>query len=351
MTIIRRNYSTNFYRWPITEEKEHTSILKWEIEENDPLVVFHPFLSFDPINNLYRQISMLDDKDYFAMNEEDEISSNFWKKTYAYSEDLITPIVHETIRTNFNFFENLESLLTRIELDFKIQKGNWLWDDTGFWSAKDNKYGYIGLSEDSAKQLWKSCKELILCFVVSNPSMLIEFTADKKTDDGFYTNVYYANKFLPFPELIDVIHRTLDELGSWTTLKLEKQDEKDIFDKYPERNSVFMTPESSAFSVFPEWAIPNHDDPPPGSEWLYAVVVKNKFFSIGRTMPTPMGYVILIMSGGWLNSDFNDDKKHFQFIKRIRKLENCYLVNLTATGYETQESEISHILKRLLLSP
>ncbi len=345
MGAIKRQYPTKFYHWPIEKEKKQESMMKWKSDAKQPFILFHPYLNFDPIKNFDRQISMMD-RDHTKLEWEMKELYDFLEKIYVSSEDRLMPIVHETIRTDFGFFDNLESLLTKIEFNFKLFEGEWLWGDTGYWIAKDKKFRYLGLSEASALNLWRDSEDLILCYVASNPSTLLEFTLDKRAEDSFSLNIYYANRYVVFPDLIDAIHKALNALGSWKTIRVERGDHDDIFGKNHSEYSMAGSGTPATFNVNPKRVIPLSEDPPVGTDWLYAVVVENTFFSIDGAMDVPEGFAILIRSGGFLRDDFQAKKKHYLSFSKVRRLENCFLVELVANGFKEEDSILDTLLKR-----
>ena len=327
MGIIRRSYSTEFYFWPIDKEKRHDSILKWEVVRGEPVVVFHPFLSFDPLTNLERQTGMLARDGYILDWQINGLYDNL-KGIYDPGEDRVTPIVHEEIKADFNFFQGLDSFLGKIERNFKLKADQWLWNDTGYWTAMDSKYGYMGLSEESAIRIWNNNKDIRLCYIVSNPSTILEFYLDKREENIFSLNVYYTNTFVVFPDLIEAVHRALDEVGNWKTIKIENKDHDVILASDYKNKRSMKREDIITFSISPKRVMPIGNDPNPGTDFLYAVIVENTFFNIEERVKKPDGYAILIRGGGWLREDFQEEKKYQISFSEVRKLENCYLVQL-----------------------
>lgn len=330
MNIIERDYSKDFYFWPIDKERRHVSVLKWESADDQPIVVFHPFLHFDPLSNLDRQKDMMARDGDICTWEFDGIYKNL-EGIYDPIEDRLTPIVHEEIRANINFFQSLDSFLRKIEHHFKLKAGQQMWIDTGYWAARDSKYGYMGISEENAMRLWNQSKELRMCYIASIESLLLEFYLDKGEANSFSLSVYYTNKYLVFPDMIDAVHKALDDVGDWKTIKIENKDHDDIFAiNYKNKRSMekqYVLP----FSIKPKWVMPLGNNPRPGTDLLYAVVAENTFFKIENRMKKPEGYAILTRHGGWISEDFQEDKK-YQTYSNIRKLEHCYLVNLVVQG-------------------
>ena len=344
MGIIRRGYSKNFYHWPIEEEKKYDSMLKWESVKDQPILVFHPFLSFDPISNFDRQRSMLA-RDHSNIGWEMSKTYDLLESIFVPEDDKLTPIIHEKIKADFNFFDSSESLLAKIEYNFKVPEDEWLWNDTGYWSAIDSKYGYMGISEDSAFDLWNQSKDLILCYIASNPCTLLEFKLDKREENSFSLNIYYANKFVAFPDLIDAIHRALDEVGCWKTIKIEKKDHDIIFDSKYNNHQLTKKENPTTFSITPTLVMPLGDDPHVGTDLLYAVIVENTFFKIENMMKKPEGYAIVIRGGGWLREDFQAEKKYNVSFTRVRRLENCFLVRLVVNELKEDVSNYTRRIK------
>lgn len=319
MKIIKRSYPAKLYRWPIGEDKESDIILKWKSNLNQSLIVFHPFLAFDPISTYSRQKGIL---------ARGHSSIEILKRKYI-TELEYTPIVHEEIRADFNFFSNLESLLAIIEHNFKIPKDAWLWYDTGYWTAKSRKFSYMGISEDSALQVWSRNNEITLSYVASSTSVLLEFRLDKHEENAFVLNVYYTNRFVVFPDLIDTVHRALNCLGPWEIKKTETTEHDKIFDiGYHQGYSNEMVT-TLTFPIIPIRVIALSNNPAPGSDFLYAVLVKNTFFKIPGCVTKPEGYAILTYSGGWLKQDFDRGKLFEVGYARIMKLGFCCLVSLS----------------------
>ena len=219
-----------------------------------------------------------------------------------------------------------------------------LWNDTGYWAAADSENGYTGLSEDSALALWKNSDKLKLCYVASNLSTLLEFTLDKQEADRFSLNVYYSNRFVVFPDLIDTIHKALNKLGSWKTLRIEQDDHDAIFDIQTNNTRMKMN-EPNSFTISPKRVIPLRDDPYPGTDWLSAVVIENIFFTHEDTMTKPNGYAIVIRGGGWMRRDFQENNKHVVSFSEVRKLENCFILSIVVNAYKEENSALGRLLK------
>ncbi|MEM0134047.1 MAG: hypothetical protein QXU18_02300 [Thermoplasmatales archaeon] len=344
MGVIKRSYSENFYFWPIEKEKRNDSILKWESGKKAPIVVYHPFLRFDPISNFDRQIGMLA-RDHSDLNWGISEINSFLESKYIPAEDKLTPIVHEKIKAKFDFFGSLNLLLTRIEYYYKIPENNWLWDNTGYWSAKGSRFGYMGISEKSALDLWNQSDELTLCYIASNASSLLEFILDKREENSFFLNIYYSNEFSAFPDLIDAVHKALDEIGQWEALKIEKNDHEIIFNYKPNISELTNDEKFASFPIIPYRVMPFGEDPPVGTDFLYAVIVENTFFKIHNWMKIPEGYAIVTRSGGWLKDDFQAKKRYQTFFRRVRKLENCFLVSISVREVKEMNSLSDFILK------
>lgn len=326
MGIIKRMYSPDFYTWPIDKEKKHASILRWDSIQGQPIVVFHPHLSFDPLNNLRRHEGILA-RDGDVFDWQNDNLYNDLNGIYDHREDNLVPIVHEEIEVDVSVFNNLDSFLSKIADYFKLESDQWLWYDTGFWAAKGHKYGYIGISEESAIRLWNENQKINLCYIASNTSMLLEFYLDKRVKSCFSLNVYYTNRSIVFPDLIDCVHRALDNIGYWKTINIENKDHDVIFSiDNKDKQSIGNNDERYLY-IKPKMVMPFGDDPYPGTDFLYAVVVENTFFNVENVKGKPEGYAILTRPGGWLKEDFQGEKKYMEYFY-IRKLAHCYLVNM-----------------------
>ena len=329
MKVIIRSYSENFYFWPIDEEKKHDSIMKWEYNSGQPIVVFHPLLSFDPISTLERQRQILArERDEGLFDWQTEKKYDKFKRMYDPKEDITKPIVHEEINVNCNFFKILELFLGNIERNFNFNEGDGFWKDTGYWTAKDKKYAYMGISEESALRVWDKSSDVKLCYIASSDFTLLEFYLDKLEENSFSLNIYYANKYNVFPDSIDAVHRALDKIGEWRTIKIETKDHEDIFAINYKNRSLIEKDDVKSFTIKPQRVIPLGSNPSPGTDWLFAVVVENTFFTINDQIKKPEGYVILERKGGWSGEDLNEDKEYIIFYSMVRKLEHCYLVEL-----------------------
>lgn len=349
MGIIKRSYSTNFYEWPIGKERKHTSILKWKSVMGQPIIVYYPLLTFDPISNYDNQKEMLDRGDSLEVWQGMEYEQ--LERRYIPIRRNHIPVVHEKIKANFNFFDNLELLLKVIEQNFKVPNEEWLWDDTGYWTAKDSKYSYMGLSEESAFDLWSNSSNLTLCYVASNPSMLLEFKLDKTEGDSFYLNIYYGNRFVVFPDLIDAVHKSLDGVGNWELLNSQKGNDSTIIEgQYRHRELIYELPDTT-FSIIPARVIPLYEPPTPGTDFLFAVALKNTFFKIEDTINEPEGFAIVIRGGGWLREDFQRGKKYHVVSSEVRKLENCYVASLVVDEIKEKDSGNEILVKNFLNDP
>ena len=78
-------------------------------------------------------------------------------------------------------------------------------------------------------------------------------------------------------------------------------------------------------------------NPEVGTDWLYAVIVKNTFFSLNKGMNKPEGYAVITRGGGFLNNDFLPNRKHYLSFSTQKKLQNCYLVELGVNGYKEED--------------
>lgn len=350
MGIIKRNHSTNFYEWPIGEERKHDSLLKWETTKGQPMVVYHPSLNFDPISNLMRQIKMLGRDDSIYNWEKLEIQNRL-ERRYIPGEQNTTPILHEEIKANFNFFDYLEPLLTAVERNFKITVDELLWYNTGYWAARDAKYSYIGLSEKSAFDLWTKSSNLILFYVASNPSTLLEFKLDKREENIFYLNIYYANRFVVFPDLIDGMHKSLEETGKWKVLRTEKGDHSTIFESKYNNGHRKNNISENIFQITLPRVIPLNEPPRSETDWLYAVAMNNTFFKIGNNMKKSEGFAIVTRNGGWLREDFHNEKRYHVIYSEVRKLENCYVASLVVDEIKEKDSDNEILLKNFLNDP
>lgn len=330
--IIKRSYPAKLYRWPIGEDKKSDIILKWESNLNQSLIVFHPCLAFDPISTYNRQEDMLarDSSSIGIMEEHRHLEV---ERKYILKSEHITPIVHEEIIADFNFFSSLERLLARIECNFNLSKDRWLWDDTGYWTAKSGKFRYMGISEDSAFQVWNKSNEMALYYVASSTSILLEFIMDKHEENSFVLNIYYTNRIVVFPDLIDAVHRALDDLGPWEIKNTETKDHDEIFAIEQKKDHPYERGAPLTFPIIPVRVISLFENPFPGSDFLYAVLVKNTFFKIEGQMTKPEGYAILTHSGGWLRKDFEIGKLFQARYVRVMKLGFCYLVSISVEEY------------------
>ncbi len=142
-----------------------------------------------------------------------------------------------------------------------------------------------------------------------------------------------------FPDLIDAIHRAVNKLGNWITLKIEQEDHNTIFDIRAGNTKIRMD-ECGPFTLQPKRVIPLWDDPYPGSDWLNAVVVENNFFTNEDAMKKLTGYAILIRGGGWMRTDFQENKKHVVSFSQVRKLENCFILSMVVNGYKEEDSDL-----------
>ena len=329
MKVIIRNYSEYFYFWPIDDEKKHDSIMKWEYNSGQPIVVFHPLLSFDPISTLERQRQILArERDEGPFDYRTEKKYDKFRSFYDPIADIRKPIVHEEIKVRCNFFKSLEPFLGDLEWNFKFNPGDGFWSDTGCWTAKDNKYSYMGLSEESALMVWDQSSDVKLCYIASSESTLLEFYLDKLEENSFSLNIYYANKYNVFPDSIDAVHRALDKIGEWKRIKIETKDHDDIFAINHKNRSLIEKGDIESFTIKPQRVIPYESNLSPETEWFFAVVVENTFFTINDQIKKPEGYVILEGKGGLSGEDFNEDKEYIIFYSMVRKLEHCHLVEL-----------------------
>ena len=336
MGIIKRSHSTNFYDWPIGKERKHTAVLKWTSISEQPIVVYHPLLPFDPIS-IYGNQSDMFDRDNFLSSWE-EIDRAQLEERYIPIKRNLTPIVHEKIKANFNFFDNLELLLKTIEKNFKVPEDEMLWYDTGYWTGRNAKYTYMGLSEESAFDIWTKSSDLSLCYVASNSSTLLEFKLDKREENIFYLNIYYTNRFVVFPDLIDAVHKSLDFAGNWELLNSEKGNHDTIFESlYKRRGQIFDMPDTT-FSIIPAMVIPFSEPPIPGTDFLFAVALENNFYKIETTMNEPEGFAIVDKPGGWMRDDFQSEKRYHLIFSKYRKLENCYVAYLIINKMKQAET-------------
>jgi hypothetical protein len=327
MGIIKRHYPIKLYHWPIGKTKESDMMLKWESGLNQPLVVFHPFLSFDPISTHDRQERML-------IRDESEIEWNSrWlhqmiESVYIPNSEYVIPIVHEEIKAAFNFFSGLDRLLAGIERNCKTPKDERLWEDTGYWTARSGRFGYMGISEDGAKQIWEKSNELTMSYIASSSSILIEFRLDKNEKDTCILNVYYSNRSIVFPDLIDGLHRALDDLAPWKVVKKEMKEHDEIFNIENKEMGTMQLEKISVFPIHPVRVISSVEDPAPASDWLYAVLVKNTFFKIAKQIK-PEGYAIVTRGVEWLRGDFSPGKLYGIRFSQVMKLGFCYLANVS----------------------
>lgn len=289
MEPIKRGYSTSFFRWPIEKGKEKKAILEWKSDSNLPIIIYHPHLNFDPISNFSRRINMIDRERSSLMLEMEGFHGSL-NDYFVPKEDKFIPIIHESIKVYSNFFENIKLLLSSIEFNSRVPKDNWLWDDTGFWSAKSDKNRYMGLSEESAFNLWDDSKDLLMSLIISSPSTLLEITLDKLQESSFDLDIYYSNRFVAFPDRIRAVHESLNNIGKWKSIKIEKDNYDIIFGTISHQKSMLQKEKKPIFYVKPEWVIPLNENPEVGTDWLYAVIVKNTFFSLNKGMNKPEGY-------------------------------------------------------------
>lgn len=333
MPAIERSYPSKFYNWPIQGDKRNQDIIEWKSSETGPMLLYHLYLRFDPLENADRQNSMID-RGFNHMAWENEELYELTEKIYVPEGDKYSPIVHETIEGGFDLFEKLDSLLERIEFYFRVPEEAWLWYDTGHWAANDKEHRYIGMSEESARILWNSKKDLTLCYVVSSGSTILEFNLDKKQQNRFLLDVYHTNRFLTFPDLIEVIHRAVDEFGEWKTTNIEKIDENIIFG---ENLNFISDPDGEkplTFKVIPKWVRPTGDNLRVGGNLYDAVVIENTFFSTQRSSSYPSGYALIkYRQGYWDDKDFDDRKEYFLSFSHARKLRNCILVDMYVDRY------------------
>lgn len=333
MSAIKRSYPTKFYYWPILEAKKTQDIIKWASSETGPMLLFHPYLRFETLENSDRQDSMID-RGFNHMAWEDKELYELTEKMYVPEGDSFSPVVHETIVGKFDLFDKLNSLLEKIEFYFRVPEKAWLWDETGHWVAKDKDHRYIGMSEESAESLWKSKRDLTLCYVASNSSTILEFNLDKKHDDIFLLDIYHSNRFVAFPDLIEVIHKTLDEFGEWRTKNIEKNDESIIFGDNLNFISDLEGKTPLTFKVIPKWVRPIGDNPRVGGNFYDAVVIENTFFSAQKSSSSPTGYALVkYRQGYWVDKDFDEGKEYYLSFSHARKLRNCILVNMYVDIY------------------
>ena len=243
------------------------------------------------------------------------------------NSEFITPIVHEEIRADFSFFSGLELLLAGIERNCKLTKDAWLWGNTGYWAARSGRFGYMGISEEGAKQIWEKSRDIAMSYIASSSSILLEFRLDKNEKDACIFNVYYSNRFIVFPDLIDAVHKALDDLAPWKVMKKEIKELDVIFSIEKKERSTMETKNISTFPIHPVRVIPLTEDPRPGSDWLDTVIVKNTFFKASGQI-SPEGYIILSRGGGWIRNDFQQGKLYIVTFSKVLKLGFCYLANV-----------------------
>jgi hypothetical protein len=339
MSAIVRHYSSRFFDWPITKAKRSQAYLQWNSNKNEVMTVFHPYINFDPISTYNRQDNMID-RGHSTMKTEDELLYNSLKDFYIPEGDEITPIVHETIKVHSSFFENLEIILEKIESNFKVPEDNWLWDETGHWTAKDKNQTYIGMSEENAFELWRLKDQLSLCFVVSSTSIILEFYLNPGNDSHFSINIYYANRFLPFPDLINAVHEALNYVGKWETTDIEKDDESVIFRSKIKRTPFEINRKPKTFLVSPKWVRPISNTPRVGYNFYDTVVIENTFFPTQETETSATGYALIkFRQGYWYNSDFENGTDYYLISTHARQLSNCILADLWVDRYFEEDED------------
>ncbi len=328
MGIIKRSYSTRVFSWPIEKDRKFYPYVSWSSQASDPLVVYHPYLLFDPISKGSRMESVVDRRRRIFLHP----LMDYTAEKYIPRSIGEIPIKHcvYKVKVKANPLGVLETFLSMIEQSYRLTDDSWLWNDTGYWSGFSDNKGFIGLGEKSAAQLYKSGKEIKLCYVVSCPSTILVFTLASGIRNEFELDAYHSNKFIPFPELVSSIESSLSRIGKWDSILAENHTDDVVFHHKKAQRDHHRDCPFKVSSVKPEFVVPTINNPRIGENDYYAIVLKNKIF-FGKECSLPQnGYFIASRGDYWMESlgDFSQEKRYSAGVLEMRKLRTCSLVSI-----------------------
>ncbi len=209
--LVERSYETVFTEPRGT--RQSLVELTWSGRE-EPLVVHHPRLPFDPGAPDWRQDDFLARPSRFPDFDGNGFPSGVIRRRFIPPEGARITLLHEALRVPASVFSGLPSFLQDTTASARLREDEIGWSDTGFWAAKSMQQNSIGLDERSALGWLRGKKEGVLAYVLSDPSEVIVITADARhADELFEVDLYANNGFLPFGEIRRIIHRGLSRVG------------------------------------------------------------------------------------------------------------------------------------------
>jgi hypothetical protein len=120
-----------------------------------------------------------------------------------------------------------------------------LWFETGYWSVKDCKSQFAGMSIDALREIGEIVSRGALAYCLANRDSIIivrgPFGAHPKPIVS-NIDIYVTNAFLPFAEVADIYRNGIKKLGQARCLKEELIDETIIHSRYSSEHLLSLKP-------------------------------------------------------------------------------------------------------------
>lgn len=327
MKMIGKPISKSIFPWPRKNSTRYIQYVEWRVNRNDPLILFHPDLSFYPIPDRDRMLNMIVSNHVSSLFEDPQ--ENRLQRRYLPRAYLETPIVHEVIFAEAPFFKTVEAFLGSVESAFDPDSQGWLWADTGYWVASLGRECFYGVGTVTALNVWKIKKPDRLCYVVSNRWQLLCFTIEREQFDGFTIDAYYSNQLFAFPDLIHTIHNAADQTMKWHRESISR----DNYDTVNKNGSLtaYLSDfvRKGSFEITPKWVITDADENFHPSEPYDAVVFRRNVPGNELARRSPEHFVVAQLRGGvWFDSNFEKSNRYFICGIEQRVLRTCIVADV-----------------------
>jgi len=291
--MIEGTYENYFY-YPDGSTK---SYFRMKAPRSREIVIQHPLPAFYPASNqIYRE-----------------------EYTIEYpNDDLVT-----------NFIKSAED-------NSNIREDEILWRNTGYWSILDTDYQYIGCGESASLDTMKNIQrgKLVFCLCSRDFIIFIKSTIiGGQINDKSTIDIFCANLYLPFVEILDPFRKMLEMMGE---VHLNK--EENVSSSSIKTDPIILVNKKNImvpYAVVPVRKRSAHEEKAIG-----LVVIPNNFGTFPIDSVNSLEYILTSGMGGSLKSDFFRPRTSY-----YRYFIECYNdVVLLHGSYDIFENEIKSFL-------